>query len=122
MRRLSTATIAIASTGTVTLECAWFGVPTVAFYKTSALTYAIGRQIVSVKYLAMPNILAGKALFPELIQHEATPRNIAGAALELLDNPSAPQRNPGGAARSHFRPGRARGDGAGGGGDFGVEF
>lgn len=83
---LSTATIAIASTGTVTLECAWFGVPTVAFYKTSALTYAIGRQIVSVNYLAMPNILAGKALFPELIQNEATPRNIAGAALELLEN------------------------------------
>ncbi|HUD84382.1 MAG TPA: hypothetical protein VMQ67_12795, partial [Candidatus Saccharimonadales bacterium] len=81
---LSTATIAIASTGTVTLECAWFGVPTVALYKTSALTYAIGRQIVRVNYLAMPNILAGKALFPEFIQHEATARNIAGAALELL--------------------------------------
>ena len=85
---LSTATIAIASTGTVTLECAWFGVPTVALYKTSALTYAIGRQIVSVDYLAMPNILAGKVLFPELIQHEATPRNIARAALELLENPA----------------------------------
>jgi lipid-A-disaccharide synthase len=81
---LSTATIAIASTGTVTLECAWFGVPTVALYKTSALTYAIGRQIVRVNYLAMPNILAGKALFPEFIQNEATARNIAGAALELL--------------------------------------
>ncbi len=87
-RALSSATIAIASTGTVTLECAWFGVPTVALYKTSALTYAIGRQIVSVKYLAMPNILAGKALFPEFIQGEATPRNIAGAALELLENPA----------------------------------
>jgi lipid-A-disaccharide synthase len=81
---LSTATIAIASTGTVTLECAWFGVPTVAFYKTSALTYAIGRRIVTVNFLAMPNILAGKALFPELIQHEATARNVANAALELL--------------------------------------
>jgi lipid-A-disaccharide synthase len=83
---LSTATIAIASTGTVTLECAWFGVPTVALYKTSALTYAIGRQIVSVNFLAMPNILAGKALFTELIQDAATPRNIAVAALELLGN------------------------------------
>ena len=81
---LSMASIAIASTGTVLLECAWFGVPTVALYKTSALTYAIGRQIVRVNYLAMPNILAGKALFPEFIQHEATARNIAGAALELL--------------------------------------
>jgi lipid-A-disaccharide synthase len=85
---LSTATIAIASTGTVTLECAWFGVPTIAFYKTSALTYAIGRQIVSVSHLAMPNILAGKALFPELIQHEATPEKIANAALDLLGNPA----------------------------------
>jgi lipid-A-disaccharide synthase len=83
---LSTATIAVASTGTVTLECAWFEVPTVAFYKTSALTYAIARQIVSVNYLAMPNILAGRALYPELIQHEATARNIADAALELLEN------------------------------------
>jgi lipid-A-disaccharide synthase len=85
---LSTATIAIASTGTVTLECAWFGVPTVAFYKTSALTYAIGRQIVNVDFLAMPNILAGKALFPELIQHEATPQKIADAAQELLGDPA----------------------------------
>ena len=82
---LSTATIALAKTGTVTLECAWFGVPTIAFYKTSALTYAIGRQIVSVKYLAMPNILAGKELFPEFIQQNATPENIAQAALELLN-------------------------------------
>jgi lipid-A-disaccharide synthase len=85
---LSRAAVAIASTGTVTLECAWFGVPTVAFYKTSALTYAIGRQIVNVNYLAMPNILAGKALFPELIQHEATPRKIADAALGLIGNPA----------------------------------
>jgi lipid-A-disaccharide synthase len=83
---LSTATIALAKTGTVTLECAWFGVPTIAFYKTSALTYAIGRQIVSVKYLAMPNILAGRELFPEFIQQNATAANIAQAALELLGN------------------------------------
>jgi lipid-A-disaccharide synthase len=83
---LSTATIALAKTGTVTLECAWFGVPTIAFYKTSALTYAIGRQIVSVKYLAMPNILAGRELFPEFIQQDATAANIAQAALELLNN------------------------------------
>jgi lipid-A-disaccharide synthase len=83
---LSTATITITKTGTVTLECAFFGVPTVAFYKTDPLTYAIGRQIVTVKYAAAPNLLAGKALFPEFIQHEATPDNIAKAALELLGN------------------------------------
>jgi len=83
---LSEATIAIASTGTVTLECAYFGVPTVALYKTSPQTYWIGRQVVTVKYLSMPNILADEPLFPEFIQHEATSDNLARAALELLTN------------------------------------
>jgi lipid-A-disaccharide synthase len=85
---LAKATVAIASTGTVTLECARFGVPVVAIYKTSLLTYLIGRQIITVKYLAMPNIIAGEALYPEFIQGRATPRNIAGAALELLADPA----------------------------------
>lgn len=80
------ATLAISKTGTITLECAYFGVPTVALYKTSFLTYVIGRWIVTVKYLAMPNILAGEAVFPELIQGEATAENVARAALELLND------------------------------------
>jgi lipid-A-disaccharide synthase len=85
---LSEATVAIASTGTVTLECAYFGVPTVTLYKTSLWTYWIARRIITVKYLSWPNILAGEALYPEFIQHEATAANIAGAALELLGDPA----------------------------------
>ncbi len=85
---LSQATVAIASTGTVTLECAYFGVPAVALYKTSLWTYWIARQLVTVDYLAMPNLLAREALYPEFIQYEATAGNIAGAALELLGNPA----------------------------------
>jgi lipid-A-disaccharide synthase len=85
---LSEATVAIASTGTVTLECAYFGVPTVALYKTSLQTYWIARQVVTVKYLSMPNILADEPIFPEFIQHQATAKNIAGAALELLSDPA----------------------------------
>ncbi len=84
---LSEATIAIASTGTVTLECAYFGVPAVALYKTSLWTYWIARQVVTVKYLSMPNLLAGEPLYPEFIQHQATAANLAGAALELLAHP-----------------------------------
>jgi lipid-A-disaccharide synthase len=87
---LSQSTAAIASTGTVTMECAFFGVPTVALYKTSWLTYQIAKRLVKVKYLAMPNILADESLFPEFIQDAATPQNIAGASLELLSD--APQR------------------------------
>ncbi len=84
---LAQSTIAIASTGTVTMECAFFGVPTVALYKTSWSTYQIGRRIIQVKYLAMPNLLANEAIFPELIQQNATPENIARAALDLLNDP-----------------------------------
>ena len=85
---LAEATVAIASTGTVTMECAYFGVPTVAMYKTSWSTYEIGKRIIQVKFLAMPNILADEALFPEFIQHDATPEKIGSATVKLLKDPA----------------------------------
>ena len=81
---LAQADLAIAKSGTVTLECAFFRVPTVAMYKTSTLTYVIAKRIVKVKWIAMPNILANEEVFPEFVQGDATADNIAGAALELL--------------------------------------
>ena len=83
---LAEANVAIASTGTVTMECAFFGVPTVTLYKTSWSTYQIGKRIVIVKWLTMPNILADEEIYPEFVQDAATPENIAAAALELLQN------------------------------------
>jgi lipid-A-disaccharide synthase len=83
---LARASLAIASTGTVTLECACFGVPTVTLYKTSWSTYEIGRRIIKVNSLTMPNLLAGETVFPEFIQHTATAENIARAAVELLND------------------------------------
>jgi lipid-A-disaccharide synthase len=83
---LAEADVAIASTGTVTMECAFFGVPTVTLYKTSWSTYQIAKRIVKVKWLTMPNILADEEIFPEFVQNAATPENIAAAALELLQN------------------------------------
>src|ERR1022692_29315 len=88
---LAEADLAITKSGTITMECALFGVPAVVFYKTSWPNYFIGKQIVSVKYLAMPNLLAGREIFPEFIQHAATPENISRAALDLLKNPSRRQ-------------------------------
>lgn len=85
---LQESTVALASTGTVTMECAFFGVPTVAFYKTSWSTYQIARRIVTVKYLAMPNLLANESVFPEFIQDAATAKNIANAAWQLLTDDS----------------------------------
>jgi lipid-A-disaccharide synthase len=84
---LAEADLAIASTGTVTRECAYMGVPTVAMYKTSWMTFQIGKRLVKVKYLAMPNLLADDVVFPEFVQDDATAENIAKAALELLQSP-----------------------------------
>lgn len=84
---LKGATLALASTGTVTLECAWFGVPFVALYKTSWLTYEIGKRIITVKHLAMPNLLAGRTIAPEFVQNAASASAISAAGLELLENP-----------------------------------
>jgi lipid-A-disaccharide synthase len=85
---LAEADIAIASTGTVTMECALFGLPTVTLYKTSWFNYEIAKRIVTVKWATMPNILADEEIFPEFIQNAATPENISQAALQLLQNES----------------------------------
>jgi lipid-A-disaccharide synthase len=86
---LADADVAIASTGTVTLECAWFAVPTIALYKTSWSTYQIGKHIIQVPFLAMPNLLAGKAVLPEFVQDAATSDALAEATLRLLTTPGA---------------------------------
>jgi len=79
--------VALASSGTVTMECAYFQVPTVVLYKTSPLTYLIARRIVKVRFIAMPNLLANELVYPEFIQNQATSENIAREALDFLNNP-----------------------------------
>ena len=83
-KTLTGAQLAIASTGTVTLELAYFRVPSIAIYKTSWTTFQIGRRIIQVPFLAMPNLLAEKSIFPELIQDHATGESIAMAALPII--------------------------------------
>jgi lipid-A-disaccharide synthase len=85
---LAAADVAVASTGTVTTECAYFGVPTVALYKTSWSTWQIAKRIVRVKYAAMPNLLANEPIFPEFIQSAATADNLTRATVELLRDES----------------------------------
>ena len=72
--------LAIASSGTVTLECAWFRVPTVVLYKTSWITYFLGKLFLKVNHIAMPNLLAGCEVFPEYIQRDASAENLAREA------------------------------------------
>ncbi len=84
---LAEAAVAIASTGTVTLECAYFRVPTVALYRTSPVTFWIGKRLATVNSLAMPNLLAGTRVMPEFLQSAATPEKLAEAAGNLLTRP-----------------------------------
>jgi lipid-A-disaccharide synthase len=83
---LCQAAVAITKSGTITLECAYFGVPAVVFYKTSLVTYLAGKQLVQVKHIAMPNLLANEAVYPEFIQGAATAENLASATLSLLED------------------------------------
>src|SRR5208282_1668344 len=59
---------ALVASGSATLEAAILGTPSVVLYKTSLLSYLIARLVTKVDYISLPNIIAGKELFPEFIQ------------------------------------------------------
>lgn len=76
----------LAASGTATLQAALAGAPTVVVYKTGGLNYALARMLIRVDHIAMPNLVAGKRLLPELIQGEATPEAVAAEGLALLED------------------------------------
>ncbi len=84
--------LVIAASGTVTLEAALAEVPTVVIYKVSPVSYWIAKTLVRVPFISLPNLIAGQSIFPELIQQEATPENIARSAATLLENVEVRQR------------------------------
>lgn len=79
----------IAASGTVALETALIGTPTVVAYKLSPLTYALGKRVVNVDFVSLPNLILGKQVFPELLQENANADNIAAYASMWLTNPEA---------------------------------
>lgn len=81
--------VGIVASGSATLEAAYFRLPFVLVYKVSWPTYVIGRAVVRVDYLGMPNVLANRAVVPEFIQHDATPDKLARAVSHLIDNEDA---------------------------------
>lgn len=81
----SVADLALATSGTVTLEAALCGLGSVILYKTSALTYFIAKLVVNIPYIGLPNIVAGKHILPELLQDDFTPAKLAATARELLE-------------------------------------
>ena len=77
---------AIAS-GTATLDAALAGLPLVAVYRMQALSYAVARSLVRVPHIALPNLVAGLRVVPELVQGECTPDGVAQALQAFLDAP-----------------------------------
>ncbi len=81
------ANLALAASGTVTLELAYAGVPTVVMYRVGRLTGEIARRMIRVTYASIVNIVAGREVFPEFLQSRCEPKPIAAAVGTLLDRP-----------------------------------
>lgn len=80
---------ALATSGTVTLEAALCGLPSVICYTASPLSMWIAKRMVYVKYIGLPNILAGREILPELIQEKMTPDHMAASILHFLEPEAA---------------------------------
>lgn len=91
-RILSRCCLAVAVSGTVTLEAAISGTPTVIIYRVSALSYGLGRLLVRVDNIGLVNLIAGRRLCPELIQKQATAGNIARTLCAMLRDREELQR------------------------------
>ena len=95
---LAHADLALAASGTVTVEAALLGTPMVTFYKVTAVSWALGKMLVRVPFYSMVNLIAGRAVVPELMQEQMTGELLAAEAGRLLSD---------GAARAAMREGLA---------------
>ena len=86
---LAYAEVALAASGTVTIEAAMLGTPMVTFYRVNALSWRLGRWMVKAPFLSMVNLVAGRRVAAELIQNEMTGERIASEALRLLNDDDA---------------------------------
>jgi lipid-A-disaccharide synthase len=84
--------LVLTASGTATLETALLERPMVLMYRTAPLTYWVGRWIVDVPAIGMPNLIAGRRIVPELLQREVTPERIAAEAQAILDDPARAER------------------------------
>jgi lipid-A-disaccharide synthase len=78
------ARVCIVASGTATLECALVGTPMVVVYRANPVSLVIARQFITTPFVALPNLIAGREIVPELIQKTAG--ETARAALDLLDD------------------------------------
>ena len=78
------ADLALAASGTVTVEAALLGTPMVTFYRVNPMSWALGKLLVNVPFYSMVNLVAGRAVVPELMQGAMTSERLASEAMQLL--------------------------------------
>ena len=89
---LCAADFAIVASGTATLEAGLIGTPMVVVYKVHPLTAWFAKRLIRIPSIGLVNIVAGRQVVPELLQHEAQPHNMAAYALQSLENRDIAQR------------------------------
>ncbi|HTP85990.1 MAG TPA: lipid-A-disaccharide synthase [Bryobacteraceae bacterium] len=86
---LACADLALAASGTVTVEAALLGLPMVTFYRVAWLSWTLGRPLVRVPFYTMVNLIAGRRVVPEIMQGEASGQRLAAEVLALLEDGAA---------------------------------
>jgi lipid-A-disaccharide synthase len=86
--------VALVASGTATLETALARKPMVITYKVAELTYQLMSRMGYLPWIGLPNIIAGEFIVPEILQHDATPENLAQALLNSLNDPVINRRLP----------------------------
>ena len=81
---LSHSKIAIVTSGTASLECALFNVPQIVCYKTSSISYFIGKSFVNISFISLVNIILKKGIVKELVQNELTEKNLVHELSNIL--------------------------------------
>ncbi|HYX19500.1 MAG TPA: lipid-A-disaccharide synthase, partial [Thermoanaerobaculia bacterium] len=97
---LASADLAFVASGTATLDAALCGAPMVVVYRTSAVSHAIARALVKLRWIALVNIVAGEPVVPELIQGALTPEALERAGADLLSSPEKAEAMRRGLARA----------------------
>jgi lipid-A-disaccharide synthase len=86
--------VVLVASGTATLEAALARKPMVITYKMAGITYRIMKRMRYLPWVGLPNIIAGEFIVPEILQHDATPDNLAQAVLNSLNDPVVARRLP----------------------------
>ena len=100
---MAAADVLLISSGTATLEAALLGTPMVVCYRVSRFTELVVRIVARVEWCSLPNLIAGRAVLPEVLQDELTAQRLTSEALRLLEDPLAAT-----AQRAAFKEVRAK--------------